>query len=338
MKKKFKRILVTGGAGCIGIQVCKELAKNKKRVVLFDLKERIKVVKDEINSEYIETFNGSIMSMSDLKKASINCDAIIHLAAYLGVNRTEKNKLKCLDINIVGTRNIVDLIDSMKKIKKIIFASSSEVYGEPLKNPVNENSLTQGKTVYAISKLAGEELVKSICEIKKVRFTIIRYFNTYGPYQVKQFVISKFIDLIKKNKSPIINGNGKQLRSYNYSKDSAKATVDCLLSDKLENKVINIGNDSSKINLINLVKLINKILKKNIKPKLNLKFKKTDRSHNREINVRYCDINLAKKKLGYRPKYSLEMGIREMIKISINPSDWVLEDKPNSDSFYDLNE
>ena len=318
MKKKFKKILVTGGAGCIGIQVCKELAKKKIFVVLFDLKERIKLVRNEINSDYIETFNGSIMNMMDLKKASINCDAIIHLAAYLGVNRTEKNKLKCLDINIAGTRNIIDLIGSSKKIKKVIFASSSEVYG--------------------ISKLAGEELVKSICEIKKVHFTIIRYFNTYGPYQVKQFVISKFIDLIKKNKNPIINGNGKQLRSYNYSKDSAKATVDCLLSDKLENKIINIGNDKSKINLINLVKLINKILKKNIKPKLNLKFKKTDRSYNREINVRYCDINLAKKKLGYRAKYSLEMGIREMIKISKNPSDWVLEDKPNSDSFYDLNE
>ena len=338
MKKNLKKILVTGGAGCIGIQVCKELAKRKKRVVLFDHKERIKLVSGEIKSNYIKTFDGSIMSKKDLEKASTNCDAIIHLAAYLGVNRTEKNKLKCLDINIAGTRNIIDLVNSSKKIKKILFASSSEVYGEPLKNPVDENSITQGKTVYAISKLAGEELLKSVYETKKVNFTIIRYFNTYGPYQVKQFVISKFIDLIKKNKSPIINGNGKQLRSYSFSKDSAKATVDCLFSNKLKNKIINIGNDKSKINLINLVKLINKILNKKIKPKINRDFIKTDRSYKREINTRYCNINLAKKILNYKAKYSLEMGIREMIKISKNPSDWVLEDKPNSDNFYDLNE
>ena len=318
---KIQRVLVTGGAGCIGYQVCKLLEKKKVKVVLFDVPEKIQKI--GINqSKYLSFFNGSIMDKVSLEEALKNCDAVVHLAAYLGVQRTEQNKSRCIEINISGTKNVIDVLNKNKNIKKIIFASSSEVYGEPKSNPVSEKDITQGKTVYAITKLAGEEIIKANYELNKVKYVILRYFNTFGPYQVTQFVIPKFISLIRKNKSPIINGNGKQTRSFTYSKDSARATVDCLFSNKVNNKTINIGNNKSKISIMNLCKMISKLMNKDIKPKVNLNFKKSDRKKSREIYNRICDVGLAKKLLNFKPKYSMKEAILETIKENKNFENW----------------
>jgi UDP-glucose 4-epimerase len=318
---KIKRVLVTGGAGCIGYQVCKLLEKKKVKVVLFDVPEKIQKI--GINeSKYLSFFNGSIMDKVSLEEAVKNCDAVVHLAAYLGVQRTEQNKSRCIEINISGTKNVIDVLNKNKNVKKIIFASSSEVYGEPKSNPVSEKDITQGKTVYAITKLAGEEIIKANYELNKVKYVILRFFNTFGPYQVTQFVIPKFISLIRKNKSPIINGNGKQTRSFTYSKDSARATVDCLFSHKVNNKTINIGNNKSKISIMNLSKMISKLMNKDIKPKVNLNFKKSDRKKSREIYNRICDVSLAKKLLNFKPKYSMKEAILETIKENKNFENW----------------
>lgn len=318
---KIKKVLVTGGAGCIGYQVCKLLEEKKIKVVLFDVPEKIQKIGIK-QSKYMRFFNGSIMDKVSLEEAIRDCDAVIHLAAYLGVQRTEQNKSRCIEINIGGTKNVIDVINKNKKVKKIIFASSSEVYGEPMSNPVSERDITQGKTVYAITKLAGEEIIKANYELKKVKYVILRYFNTFGPYQVTQFVIPKFISMIRKNKSPVINGNGKQTRSFTYSKDSALATVNCLFSEKVNNKTINIGNNKSKISIMNLSKMISKLMNKNIKPKINLNFKKGDRKKNREIYNRICDISLAKKLLNFKPKYSMKESILETIKENKNFENW----------------
>ena len=318
---KIQRVLVTGGAGCIGYQVCKLIEKKKIKVVLFDVPEKIQKI--GINqSKYLSFFNGSIMDKVSLEEALKNCDAVVHLAAYLGVQRTEQNKSRCIEINISGTKNVIDVLNKNKNVKKIIFASSSEVYGEPKSNPVSEKDITQGKTVYAITKLAGEEIIKANYELNKVKYVILRYFNTFGPYQVTQFVIPKFISLIRKNKSPIINGNGKQTRSFTYSKDSARATVDCLFSNKVNNKTINIGNNKSKISIMNLCKMISKLMNKDIKPKVNLNFKKSDRKKSREIYNRICDVGLAKKLLNFKPKYSMKEAILETIKENKNFENW----------------
>ena len=318
---KFKKVLVTGGAGCIGYQVCRLLEKKKIKVLLFDLPEKIQKIGIK-NTKYLSYFNGSIMDKVSLEEAIKNCDAVVHLAAYLGVNRTEKNKTRCIEINIIGTKNVVDVVNNNRNIKKIIFASSSEVYGEPISNPVSEKDITQGKTVYAITKLAGEEIIKANYEYKKLKYVILRYFNTFGPYQVAQFVVPKFISLIRKNKRPTINGNGNQTRSYIYSKDTATATVDCLLSQKTNNKTINIGNSESKISIINLSKMIANLMNKNFKSKFNLTFKKGDRKKSREIYNRICAVSLAKKLINFKPIYTMKQSILETIRENKNFENW----------------
>ena len=232
----------------------------------------------------------------------------------LGVKYTEDNKLDCLEINSTGTKNVLEACLG-NKVKKVIFASSSEVYGEPKKNPITEKFQTQGKTIYGISKLMGEEYCKSYHQKHNLNFTILRYFNTYGAYQQKKFVIQNFVyDSIKNNKITI-NGNGNQKRSYMYVSDAADATISAAFSKKTNNKIFNIGNGKNPITLKELAKIVKKVLKlKNAKLIFKKNFKKTDRTIEREIFYRYCDSSKFQKLIKWKPKITLEMGIEKILK------------------------
>ncbi len=330
MNYEFKKVLVTGGAGCIGLQVCRELLKRGIEPVILDLGEQINVIKEQLDS--FKIFYGSILDYSTIREAINGCDAVIHLAAYLGVRRTEINKLRCLEINIEGTKNVLEASVSYG-IDKIVFASSSEVYGEPISNPITEKDITQGKTVYAASKIAGEELVKAYHEsFKNLNFTILRYFNTYGPNQVAQFVIPKFINNVMNDISPEVYGDGSQLRGYTFSKDTAIATVDSLFSKETNGNVLNIGNSDNFIDLIALANLIISICKKEdtIKVKINNNFINSDRDQSREIFKRYCSTEKAKRMINFSPKISLEEGIRSIIDNGPIESEWATSEKEYS--------
>lgn len=329
MKSDFKRILMTGGAGCIGMPLCKELLDRGVEVVLFDLFEQIETVSQFLDTRVIK-FCGSILDKTALREAVSGCDAVIHLAAHLGVGRTEKNKLRCLDINVDGTRNVLEVANTSASVSKFIYASSSEVYGEPITNPVKETNITQGKTVYAISKLVGEELVKAYSlEYNRFKYTILRYFNTYGPHQIAQFVIPRFINNVLSNNPPIIYGNGFQERSYNFSHDTARATADALHLNATNNQVINIGNSFEPINLIDLAKLVIKLCDKEnqVDIKVVENFNETDRDINREIYKRYCDTSLAKQLINYRPRVFLEEGLKKVINIGLPKQYWAASER-----------
>ena len=216
------------------------------------------------------------------------------------------------------------------KIKKVIFASSSEVYGEPLVNPINEEAITQGKTVYAVSKLAGEELIKAFNqEFPSLSYSILRYFNTYGPFQVSQFVLSRFIHGVMLDKSPVVFGDGSQKRSYNYSSDSARATADAMFSEEADGRILNIGNSTEPITLIDLANKIIQVSGKDASLDVIVKntFDDTDRDKNREIFQRYCDTSLAKSLIGYEPKVSLDEGIHKILDIGVFQSTWPSSEK-----------
>ncbi|MBC8551684.1 MAG: SDR family NAD(P)-dependent oxidoreductase [Candidatus Brocadiales bacterium] len=328
MSYDFKKVLVTGGAGCIGMAVCDELFKRGVKVVLFDLYEQIATVKSYIR-DGIDIFYGSILDETSIREAIRGCDGIVHLAAYLGVRRTELNSLRCLDININGTKKVLDAAVNAN-VKKIIFSSSSEVYGEPINNPITEDEITQGKTVYAVSKLASEELIKAYnAEHEKLEYTILRYFNTYGPYQIAQFVVPKFIRNVINGKPPVIYGSGKQERSYNYSDDTARATVDTLLSNSTNGEIMNIGNSDSLISLVDLGNLIIDICGKRgtLKVKVKNSFEGTDRSEKREIYQRYCSTEKAKRLINYEPKVSIIDGIKKVIETGVPQPVWATSER-----------
>ncbi len=318
-----KKIVVTGGAGLIGLEICKQLYEMGHNVYLFDLGEQIERVRTAI-PEGVNICYGSVLDCSSLRQAMKGCEIIIHLAALLGVHRSEKSKLHCIEINISGTRNVLDCA-VMAGVRKVVFASSSEVYGEPVENPITEETITQGKTLYAITKLAGEELCKAYADIYPLEYTILRYFNCYGPYQTAQFVISKFIRNVMNNKSPQIYGEGKQVRSYTYVSDTANATLLAALSDKTNSDTFNTGNGDHPISLIDLAKTIIKLSNNagHIVPEILKDFKGSDRNAKREIYKRFCDSTKIRKLLNWEPQVALEEGLRKVFDTGIIFDGWV---------------
>jgi len=307
----IESVLVTGGAGCIGLEVCSELKRRGVKVRLFDLPEQVVRVRNAIGKG-VEIFFGSVLDSSSLRDAMDGSDAVIHLAAMLGVRRTELNKLRCLEINVDGSKRVLECA-IQHRIRKIVFASSSEVYGEPIHNPVDENAPTYGKTVYAVSKLMGEELCKAYAQrYPGFSYTILRYFNTYGLYQTAQFVIPKFVANVLKGKPPVIYGDGTQKRSYCFASDVAWATVESLIRDEADGQVFNIGNGTEVIDLWDLAHLVISVSGRDgdLKPKNEPNFKLADRSPEREIINRFCDTSKAREILGFAPRVPLKTGIR----------------------------
>jgi len=321
-------VLVTGGAGCIGIQVCRELDRRGIEVHLLDLGEQIARVRKALPTK-AKVFYGSILDVSSIREAMDGCGAVIHLAALLGVRRTEVNRLRCLEINVDGTKRVLDCA-IQHRIKRLVFASSSEVYGEPLENPITEETMTQGKTVYAVSKLAGEELCIGYAQrYPEFEQVILRFFNAYGPYQAAQFVLPKFIQNAMTGKPIVINGSGEQIRSYCYSEDTARGVVEALLRPEAAGQVINLGNSDRPTSLKDLADLV---VMASGNPSVEIKyaadFQGTDRHASREIHRRYCSGEKAKQLLGFESRVSLEDGIRRIIEMNSIFEKWESTELP----------
>lgn len=321
-------VLVTGGAGCIGIQVCRELDRRGIEVHLLDLGEQISRVRQALPAN-AKVFYGSILDISSIREAMDGCGAVIHLAALLGVRRTEVNRLRCLEINVDGTKRVLDCA-IQHRIKRLVFSSSSEVYGEPLENPITEDTITQGKTVYAISKLAGEELCIGYAQrYPEFEHVILRFFNAYGPYQAAQFVLPKFIQNAMTGKPIVINGSGDQIRSYCYSEDTARGVVEALLRREAVGQVINLGSSDRPTSLKDLANLV---VKASGNPSVEIKyaadFQGTDRHASREIHRRYCSGDKAKQVLGFESRVSLEDGVRRIIEMNSIFEKWESTELP----------
>ena len=298
-------ILVIGNSGLIGNALVQKLIKKQIRLICYDIS------KPKYSSEIL-FIKGSIEDLKILSKKTknIKIDVVVHLAAFLGVKNTEKNKLECLNTNILGTINVLDFCVK-KKVKKIIFSSSSEVYGEGGKNFLREDFFLKPKSIYGITKVVNEEYIKAYCSKFKLNFNICRFFNIYGPKQRDEFVIPNFINKIKKNQIIEIYGSGNQIRCFCYVDDAVDILIKLIFS-KIQNKTFNIGNNNEPIKIIDLAKLIYKLAKKKIRLK-KVDFIDSDRSSTREIYVRKPNISKAIKELNYSPKTKLIDGIRKIL-------------------------
>ncbi|OGY92008.1 MAG: hypothetical protein A3H70_01905 [Candidatus Komeilibacteria bacterium RIFCSPLOWO2_02_FULL_48_11] len=297
------KVLITGGAGCIGQAIAQYFKRKNFAVVTYDIIEP-----KEVFGQHVM---GTIMYTDELYQAMLGCDYVIHLAAMLGVARTEANRMECLNININGTKNVFDA-SVYAGIKKIIFASSSEVYGEPEKNPIVETDPVRPKSVYAVSKLAGEEYARAYKQQFNLDYSIIRFFNVYGPDQVGEFVIPRFVRSVLRGQSPTVYGNGEQTRCYCHVDDGAQGVYLALMNEAANGEVFNIGNDKTAISVKALAEKIIALSGK----KLELKFvalEDSDRSKEREIYQRTASIAKASQVLGYQPVIGLEEGIKDVI-------------------------
>jgi nucleoside-diphosphate-sugar epimerase len=235
---------------------------------------------------------------------SMHFDYVFHYAAVVGVQRTLENPVMVLnDIN--GFRNVLDL-SRATGVKRVFFSTSSEVYGEPVEFPQNEHTTPlNSRLPYAIVKNVGEAFCRSYHKEYGLNYTILRFFNTYGPRQSEDFVISKFIQQAIEGKDITIYGDGKQSRTFCYIDDNIDTTMTCLRNNLLINDVMNVGS-SDEITIHDLAKLVIRILNSSSKIKFLPPLKEGDMTRRKPDNSTMLSIL-------NRPLISLEEGIKRTL-------------------------
>ena len=289
-------IAVTGGAGFIGSHIVEKLVERGDNVIVIDnlqtgKKENLKAVWNKI--DFLEM---DIRNFDLLKTKLKNIDGIFHEAALASVQDSFVKPKEYHDVNVKGTENIFKL--AKKFGFKVVYASSSSVYGNPIKIPINEKSEKNPINPYAQTKLDDEITAKKYTK-EGVRIIGLRYFNVFGERQSKNYagVIKLFLERIEKHNPPIINGDGSQIRDFVYVKDVVQANIMALESN-IENAFINIGTGKT----ISILELANQIIKSS-----NLKLNPIHQDALKgDVIESKADVSLAKELLNWEYKIELK--------------------------------
>lgn len=238
-----KNILITGGAGFIPSSLADRLLQNPDYfVVLVDnfLTGKKENIPQHENCKFI---HGDVNNFDDIAPvfSLYNFDYVFHYAAVVGVKRTLENPIMVLD-DIYGIRNILDL-SKRTGVTRVFYASSSEVYGEPVHLPQHETiTPLNSRLPYAVVKNVGESYFRSYHQQYGLDYTIFRFFNTYGPKQSTDFVMSRFIRLALANQDIPVYGDGSQTRTFCFIEDHLDACIKAMEANLIVNDVANIGN------------------------------------------------------------------------------------------------
>lgn len=261
------KILVTGGAGFIASSMAEKLASDPKHhVVIVDnllTGDVTKIPKSLHNNiEFIKADVNNFSAITDVFLLH-HFSYVFHYAAVVGVQRTLERPLMVLQ-DLQGIRNILNLA-ATSETKRVFFSSSSEVYGEPVEYPQNEETTPlNSRLPYAIVKNAGEAYLKAYHKEYQLSYSIFRFFNTYGAKQSPDFVISRFIRAALRNEPITINGTGTQTRTFCYIDDNVEACMRIFKQEKSVDDVINIGSETE-TSILELAKMIIRLTKSSSK-------------------------------------------------------------------------
>ncbi|MBU0628112.1 MAG: SDR family oxidoreductase [Nanoarchaeota archaeon] len=300
------KYIITGGAGFIGSHIAEELVKRGEEAAIIDDLSSGKLENINEFKDKVRFVKGNIGDIDLLKKEFKSMDFVIHLAALTSVMQSMNFPKKYNEINIDGTLNVLKAAKECN-VKRVVFASSSAVYGNSDIIPQKESLLPNPLSPYGNSKLEGENLCAQYLK-KGLETVSLRYFNVFGPRQNpdSQYaaVIPKFIASILNSKQPAIYGDGNQSRDFIFVKDVANANINACKED-VSGEVINIGS-GEKISIHQLLEKINKSAGKDIQAKY----------HNpREGDAKHtlADISKQARLLKLQPAYSLDDGLKETV-------------------------
>jgi len=257
----MNKIIVTGGAGNVGGALVEKLIRNPDNYV---------VVVDDLSTGYVSKLpspdfdnwkfiKANVNDFKDISSVmlSYNFDYVFHFAAVVGVSRTQENPVSVLN-DIQGMRNILSLSKN-SSVKHVFFSSSSEVYGEPVELPQHEyRTPLNSRVPYAVVKNVGECFFRSYQQEFGLPYTIFRFFNTYGPNQSTDFVVSRFLASALRNQDITVYGDGKQTRTFTYVDDTVDTCNRIFEKNLLVNDVINIGSDK----LVTILELAQLVIRK----------------------------------------------------------------------------
>ena len=299
------KVLVTGGAGFIGSHLTARLLEAGYDVRVLDnfstgRRENLLEVADDI-----EIVEGDIQSYERAHTAVRGCDTVVHQAALPSVPRSVQDPLTSNASNVIGTLNVL-LAARDSGVTRVIYASSSSVYGKNETLPKSEHLRTMPISPYAVAKLAGEGYCRSFWEVYGLEAVALRYFNVFGPRQdpLSQYaaVIPSFIRAFLADLEPVVYGDGNQTRDFTYVGNVVDGTLLALEAPDVAGKVFNIAcGDQVSIN--RLIDELRKITGKDIEPRY-------EPARPGEVVHSHADVSRAMSELGYRPSVGLEEGLR----------------------------
>jgi len=304
------RILITGAAGFIGTHLTEVLLKNNNYLILLDnfnesykgKEERLRgIIKNYKSEENYKLIKGNLLDTSIYKQIDKDIDYIFHLAAQAGVRYSINNPIEVINNNVISTIKIYEFAIKTEKLKKLIYASSSSVYGNPSYTPCDEDHQKNPISPYALSKLTGEIYADYYYHEYEIPITSLRFYSVYGPRGRPDMAIYKFYNLMFQNKELSIYGNGEQLRDFTYISDIIDGLILAGEKDESKGEVFNLGY-SNPISVNQLVDKMYKIASKTKKVKYIQKQKG-------DVNITHSDINKAKRMLDFRPKIDIDKGL-----------------------------
>ncbi|MFG2057285.1 NAD-dependent epimerase/dehydratase family protein [Micromonospora sp. NPDC048930] len=304
-------VFITGGAGFIGLHVVPMLLEKGYKVRIFDNmfrgdRDRIAEL---VATGDVELIDQDVRYGGAVHAAMKGCDYVIHLAA-VSINKSQADPYESIDINMVGNHNVFAAAAD-HGVKRLVFASSASVYGDPKKLPMHEDDRLDPLTPYCISKRAGEDLLGFYQRSKGLNWIALRFFNVYGPGQKPTAyytsVINHFVKRLKNGEPPVIDGKGEQSMDFIHVHDIARSVVAAMEAEQ-GNVPINIGTgiDTS---IATLAEILIKAVGVDVQPQFNP----------REVLVsrRAADITRAKEVLGWEPTIAVEDGMTDLIKTEV---------------------
>lgn len=300
--------LITGGAGFIGSNLVEELLKQGEKVRVLDnfstgRRDNLKSFVDDI-----ELIEGDIRSLSTVYRAVDGIDFVLHQAALPSVQRSVEDPITTNEVNITGTLNIL-IASRDRNVKRVIFASSSSVYGNNNILPKHEDMNPDPLSPYATAKLTGEKYCKVFSEVYGLSTIVLRYFNVFGrrqdPTSQYSAVIPTFINLMKDNKTPTIYGDGEQSRDFTFIDNVVKANLLASKSTSLKHEIFNCACQEQ-VSVNQLVQYLNEILDTDIKPHY-------DKPRSGEVKHSLADITKARRLLNFNPEINFEQGLNKTV-------------------------
>ena len=300
--------IVTGGGGFIGSHLCEKLIKEGHKVVVIDnfsigRKSNLSKIKKNI-----QIFNKDIRNFKSINKLFKDVDNVFHLAALADIVPSIENPDDYYSTNVTGTYNVLKSSIN-NKVKRFIYSASSSCYGIPKEYPTKETCSINPEYPYALTKRLGEELVMHFAKVYKINTTSLRFFNVYGPRARTSgsygAVFGVFLAQKIANKPFTIVGDGNQTRDFTFVSDVVDAITKVYKNKRLVGEALNIGSGKS-VSVNNIANLLGG--KKTRIPK-----------RPGEPDITFANISKIKRKTGWKPKISIEEGIKIMLK---NINDW----------------
>lgn len=308
----MNNFLIAGGAGFIGSNIAEHLVNKGHFVRVLDNfysgKEENLAFTRGLGRDKFELIRGDIRDPGDCEKSCDGMDYVLLLAALRSVPKSMESPRDYNDVNINGVLTMLQAA-AKKKVKRLVFSSSSSVYGDTDKFPEREDALPLLISPYALSKLAGEYYCRIFSEFFGVETVCLRYFNVYGPKQALDdeyaVVIPKFIHCILHDEPPPIFGTGKQSRDFTYIDNVISANILGATTPGIKHEVFNVANGQDH-SVLDLVDVLNRIIGKSVQPKF-----LSPRSG--DVFKTHADISKIQKILGYKPLVGFEEGLKKTV-------------------------